>query len=520
MASKISIEHNAYYDSVTLMSLSSKMNSIDGVEKAVVSMASEMNKELLANIGLLTEEAKAATANDLMIALITDTEERAEEVMALVYSELTSKKAKKGKGNHDTAKTLNTALSLMPGANMAIISVPGQYAAREASQALKKGMHVMLFSDNVSIEDEKLLKEMARDNGLFLMGPDCGTAIINNIGLCFANKINEGGIGLVAASGTGLQEVTVQIDRLGYGISQAIGTGGRDLHESIGGIMMLQGLKALEHDDKTKVITLISKPPAPTVQDKILAEVKKCKKPVVVCFLDGDAQAVEGVGAAFSPTLIDAARKSVQLLDSQAIIETEIAQDADRWIKKEKAKLADCQQDIRGLFCGGTLTAESLSIIRSTGEHVRSNIAKKAAEKLNDITQSIGHTLLDMGDDEFTKGKPHPMIEPSLRNERILQEARDPKTAVLLLDFELGFGAYEDPVGVTLDALQLAKEEAAQAGRYLPIVAYICGTSKDKQDYQEQHKKLQSVGVFVADSNEMATRMATMLVQKEGNASE
>ncbi|MFJ7647037.1 acyl-CoA synthetase FdrA [Lysinibacillus sp. NPDC097279] len=517
MASKVLIERNAYHDSVTLMSLSSKMNSIEGVEQAVISMATQMNKDLLANIGLLTDEAKVATANDLIIALITDTDERAEEVMELIYTELTAKKEKKGKENNQTAKTINTALHLMPSANMAIISVPGKYAARVANQALKKGMHVMLFSDNVSIEDEKVLKEIGRDNGLFVMGPDCGTAIINRSGLCFANKVSEGGIGLVAASGTGLQEVTVQIDRLGFGITQAIGTGGRDLHESIGGIMMLQGLKALENDENTKVITLISKPPAPSVQDKILAAVKKCKKPVVVCFLDGDAKAVEAAGATFSPTLIDAARKSVKLLDPQAVIDTEITDGVQRWITAKKAKLDDSQQDIRGLFCGGTLTAEALSIIRSTGKTVKSNVAKKAEEKLSDITYSVGHTLLDMGDDEFTKGKPHPMIEPSLRNERILQEAKDPKTAVLLLDFELGFGAHEDPVGVTLNTIKLARDEAAQAGRYLPVVAYICGTSKDKQDYQQQQKKLQSVGVYVADSNEMATRIAAMFVQKEVN---
>ncbi|MFJ5766626.1 acyl-CoA synthetase FdrA [Lysinibacillus sp. NPDC093210] len=517
MASKVLIERNAYHDSVTLMSLSGKMNSIEGVEQAVVTMATQMNKELLENIGLLTDEAKESTGNDLIIALITDTDERAEEVMELIKSELTSKKAKKGKDKDQTAKTLNSALNLMPGANLAIISVPGTYAVREASLALKKGMHVMLFSDNVSIEDEKLLKETGRDKGLFVMGPDCGTAIINRSGLCFANKVSEGGIGLVAASGTGLQEVTVQIDRLGFGITQAIGTGGRDLHESIGGIMMLQGLKALENDKKTKVITLISKPPAPIVQDKILAEVKKCRKPVVVCFLDGDAQAVEAAGATFSPTLIDAARKSVKLLDPQAVIETEITEGVQRWITAEKAKLNDSQQDIRGLFCGGTLTAEALSIIRSTGKTVKSNVAKKVEEKLSDITHSVDHTLLDMGDDEFTKGKPHPMIEPSLRNDRILQEAKDPKTAVLLLDFELGFGAHDNPVGVTLDTIRLAKDEAAQAGRYLPVVAYICGTSKDKQDYQQQQKKLQSVGVYVADSNEMATRIAAMLVEKEVN---
>lgn len=513
MAEKVIIEKNAYHDSVTLMSLSSKINSLDAVEQAVVSMATQMNKDLLENIGLLTEEAKAATENDLIIALKADTAERVEEVMGIVETELTAKKTKKGKDKGYAVKTVDSAIDAMPEANIAIISVPGKYAAREAKKVLKKGMHVMLFSDDVSIEDERALKEMGRDSGLFVMGPDCGTAIINHAGLCFANKISEGAIGLVAASGTGLQEVTVQIDRLGYGISQAIGTGGRDLHEAVGGIMMLQGLKALENDEKTKVITLISKPPAPSVQEDILKEVKKCKKPVVVCFLDGDKHKIEAAGAVFSPTLIDAARKSIKLLDPNAVMETEVDQDAVAWVEAEKAKLSNSQKDIRGLFCGGTLTSEALSTIRSTGKSVKSNVAKKTDEKLNELTHSIGHTLLDMGDDDFTKGKPHPMIEPTLRNERILQEANDPNTAVLLLDFELGFGSHQDPAGVTLDAIKEAKLQAEQAGRYLPIISYICGTSKDKQDYQQQQKKLESAGVYVADSNEMATRIATMIVQ-------
>lgn len=515
MTSKVLIESNAYHDSVTLMSLSSKINSLEGVEQAVVSMGTQMNKDLLENIGLLTEEAKIATPNDLIIALETVSEDRLQEVIEIVQTELTSKKGGKGKGKTQSVKTANLALNVMPDANVAIISIPGEYAAREAKQALKNGMHVMLFSDNVTIEDEKALKEYGRDNGLFVMGPDCGTAIINNTGLCFANNVNPGGIGLVAASGTGLQEVTVQIDRLGYGVSQAIGTGGRDLHESIGGIMMLEGLKALEKDENTKVIVLISKPPAPSVQNKILEEVKLCEKPVVVCFLDGDKEAVEAAGAQFTSTLIGAARKSVQLLDAKAKIAIDIDEDVAAWVQKEKGKLADSQKDIRGLFCGGTLTSEALSILRSAGEQVTSNVAKKAEEKITDVSTSKGNTLLDMGDDEFTKGKPHPMIEPSLRNNRILQEAKDPNTAVLLLDFELGFGSHEDPVGVTLEALYAAKEEAEKSGRYLPIVSYICGTSKDKQNYRQQQKSLEDAGVYVAESNEMATRIAAMLVQKE-----
>lgn len=514
MASIVKVEANAYHDSVTLMSLSGKIKKYDGVEQVVVSMATQMNKELLNNIGLMTQEVQAATENDLIIAVKAVTDERVEEVIGLIESELTAKKSKKEKNGNQPVKTIHAAINAMPEANMAIISVPGEYAAREARQVLKQGIHVMLFSDNVSIEDEKSLKELGREKGLFVMGPDCGTAIINHSGLCFANKVSEGEIGLVAASGTGLQEVTVQIDKLGYGITQAIGTGGRDLHEEIGGIMMLQGLKALEADEKTKVITLISKPPAPKVQEKILAEVKKCQKPVVVCFLDGDAHAVEEAGAIFSPTLIDAARKAVKLVDLEKEMDTEIDEAASNWVKAEQKKLADSQQYIRGLFCGGTLTSEALSLIRAAGLKVKSNVAKKQAEKLSEVHTTTGHTLLDLGDDEFTKGKPHPMIDPTLRNERIVAEAKDPETAVLLLDFELGYGSHEDPVGVSLESLQEAKQIAAQAGRHLPIVAYICGTSKDKQDYQQQERKLEAIGVRVADSNEMATKIATMLVKE------
>ncbi|MFU0790071.1 acyl-CoA synthetase FdrA [Virgibacillus proomii] len=514
MASIVKVIPNTYHDSVTLMSLSGKIKKYDGVEQAVVSMATQMNKELLNNIGLMTEKVQTATENDLIIAVKADSDERVEEVIGLIETELTAKKSKKEKNGNQPVKTIHAALNAMPEANMAIISVPGEYAAREARQVLKQGMHVMLFSDNVSIEDERSLKELGREKGLFVMGPDCGTAIINHTGLCFANKVSEGEIGLVAASGTGLQEVTVQIDKLGYGITQAIGTGGRDLHEEIGGIMMLQGLKALEADEKTKVITLISKPPAPKVQEKILAEVKKCQKPVVVCFLDGDAHEVEEAGAVFSPTLIDAARQAVKLIDPESETDSEVDKTASSWAKAEQKKIANSQQYIRGLFCGGTLTSEALSLIRDAGLKVKSNVAKKQAEKLNDVHTSTGHTLLDLGDDDFTKGKPHPMIDPSLRNERIVAEAKDPETAVLLLDFELGYGSHEDPVGVSLDAIQEAKQMATQAGRYLPVVAYICGTSKDKQDYQQQEKKLKAMGVYVADSNAMATKIATMLVKE------
>lgn len=512
MASRIMIVKNAYHDSVTLMALSGNIGKQDGVEQAIISMATQMNKELLANIGLLSDEAKAATENDLIIAVKAETEELAEELISSATEQLNAKKiSKKGDKNY-AAKTMSAALEMIPDANIAVISVRGDFAAREARQALKAGLHVMIFSDNVSIEDEKELKEIGRDSGLLVMGPDCGTAIINHVGLCFANKVKPGKIGLVAASGTGLQEVTVQIDRLGHGISQAIGVGGRDLSEEIGGIMMLEGLKALDKDSQTKIIVLISKPPAPSVQERIIRQIKETAKPVVVCFLDGDETEVKKAGAAFAPTLNKAAIAAVEQLIGSAAAGKSQEDHLQEWINKQKAGIAGSQKYIRGLFCGGTLTSEALTIIRPYAEGIKSNVAKKTEEKMGDVLVSKGHTLLDLGDDKFTVGKPHPMIEPSLRNERIMQEALDPETAVLLLDFELGYGSHDDPVGVSFDTLKEAQKIAKESGRNLPIVAYICGTFNDKQNYEEQYDKLKSLDIFVAGSNEQASEIVTRFI--------
>ncbi|MFO1446189.1 acyl-CoA synthetase FdrA [Bacillus sp. Bva_UNVM-123] len=516
MTSKVIIKKNSYYDSVTLMSLSGKMKQLEGVEEAIVSMATVMNKELLENVGMLTEEAKNSSESDLIIAVKTESDELLEELLQTIDEQLNAKKTSKKKGGRDV-KTLKSALDEIPDANVAVISVPGEFAAREAKQALKQGLHIMLFSDNVSIEEEKSLKEYAAKNDLFVMGPDCGTAIINQAGLCFANEVAKGSIGLVGASGTGLQEVSVQINRLGSGISQAIGTGGRDLHETIGGIMMLQGFRALQEDENTNVIVLISKPPALSVQEKIFAEVRNSTKPVVICFIDGDAEEVEKTGAAFAPTLHEAAKLAVKLENKSLTLPDEGSEKLQAWADEAKAKMQSSQKYVRGLFCGGTLTSEALSILRRYTNELKSNVAKKKEEKLKDVSMSIGNTLLDLGDDAFTVGKPHPMIEPSLRNSRLLQEAADPETAVLLLDFELGYGSHEDPVGETYDTIKKAQKLAEEDNRYLPIIAYILGTSKDKQVYAEQEKRLLELGVYVTVSNEEATVLAAMFLDKEGN---
>lgn len=512
MVSKTIVRKNEYYDSVTLMSLSGKILKLEGVEEAVVSMATAMNKELLANIGMLTDEAQGCGDNDLIIALKVASDEKYNEALKLVNELLTSKNNRK-KGNVENPKTIAAAVRQMKDANLAVISVPGAYAAREARIALDNNLHVMLFSDNVTLEQEKALKEYAREKGLLVMGPDCGTSIINNIGLCFANKVRRGNIGIVGASGTGLQEVMVLIDKLGGGISQAIGTGGRDLHEEIGGIMMIEGLKALNADEATEVIVLVSKPPAKAVEDDILKAVKAVRKPVVVCFIEGDSESVEKAGAVFGYSLEDTAKKAVRLSGiSIDDMEHSNGKELEQIIEAEKSKLNSEQKYVRGLFCGGTLCAEALYVLRRKLGSIRSNVAKKEEEKLRDISKSEGNVVLDLGDDVFTVGKPHPMIEPSLRLDRILKEAADKAVGVLLLDFELGYGSHKDPVGITIPAIREAKEAASRDGRHLAVVGYICGTVEDMQNFKEQERMLLEEGVILAGSNVQAAEIAGSLL--------
>lgn len=505
------VRENAYYDSVTLMSLSSKVLGVEGVVEAVISMATDMNKELLENVGLATEESAQAGSNDLVIAIDAKDKESYEKAMDLVDELLSPKAQKKTRGEIQDPKTIDKALEYMVDANMAVISVPGQYAAREAKKALNRDLHVMLFSDNVSLEEEKELKELGREKGLLVMGPDCGTARINGVGLCFANEVRNGKVGIVGASGTGLQEVMVQIHRLGGGISQAIGTGGRDLSKEIGGIMMLEGLKALNKDDDTKVIVLISKPPAKSVEEKILREVEKTDKPVVICFIDGDKSKKDHKNLYFVQGLFDAAKKSVELLRDEKIGGQD---EVDFDLEALKARLKPEQKYLRGLFSGGTLCSEALSILREGLPGIKSNVAQDEKEELKDLKNYQGNVLLDLGEDEFTQGRPHPMIEPALRLEKIVEEAKDKEVGVILMDFVLGFGSHEDPAGVTIESIRKAKEIAREDGRELIFVAYICGTELDRQNYDRQKEILEAEGVIVADSNIKAAYMARELLAR------
>ena len=415
-------------------------------------------------------------------------------------------------------KSLASAIAAAPGANLAVISVAGRYAAGEARTALENGLHVLLFSDNVPLEDEIALKKLAADRGLLCMGPDAGTAIINGVALGFANAVPRGNVGLVSAAGTGLQGVTCGLARAGAGVSQAIGTGGRDLSEAVGGATMLAGLAALQEDPDTGVIVLISKPPAAAVAARVLAEVKRSKKPTVVCFLGADPGPIEAAGAIPATNLTQAAALAAALATGanwcDALVRLEEASiGLIALAAAEQVKLAPGQYALRGLFAGGTFCYEAQLILKNLPEPVLSNAPLVKANKMPDSHVSRGHVCVDLGEDEFTQGRLHPMIDPTLRNRRILQEARDPATAVILLDVVLGYGAHPDPAGATVEAIREAQHLAAAAGRHLVFVASVCGTEGDPQPLSRQEEKLRAAGVLVLPDNASAARLAGLITQ-------
>ncbi len=350
------------------------------------------------------------------------------------------------------------------------------------------------------------------------MGPDCGTAIIDGIGLGFANFVERGSIGVVAAAGTGLQEVTSLISRLGLGISQAIGTGGRDLKKEVGGLMMLRGLDLLAKDPDTKVIVVISKPPDPEIEKKVLNFIKGCKKPVIVDFIGGNLEEVEKAGAIPAITLEEAALKAVAIakgLEIPPYIPFAFPRDQVREMaRKEFEKLNDEQNYLRGLFSGGTLCYEAMVLLSPLIGDIHSNIPLKPELSLKNSLVSVAHTCIDMGTEEFVTGRPHPMIDLTPRIVRLQKEAKDPEVGVILLDVVLGYGANQDPAGLLAPAIKKAKEIAKAQGRYLAVVASVCGTDKDPQNYIEQKRKLEDAGVLVMPSNAQAARMAALIVSR------
>lgn len=506
---------NLYRDSVSLMQFSEKLRALDGIKQASAVMATENNISLLVEAGLLAS-AIPPTPNDLLI--VVDGRDESSIGVALDQAEamLKQKSVESGEGGarRVSPRSIEMGLESMSIANFVLISTPGEYAAAEARKALQLGLHVMMFSDNVSLEEEIPLKQYAREHNLLVMGPDCGTAIINGIPLGFANVVRRGDIGVVAASGTGLQQVTSLIDRFGGGITQAIGTGGHDLKSEVGGITMLQGIEALTADSKTKVLLLVSKPPSPDVMKKVLEKAELSGKPVVVIFIGADPASVTRGKIIGVKTLEDAAVAAVNLSKGKPVrkFSNSLPAKYATTTKSCARKLKKTQKYVRALFSGGTFCYENLLLMNEELGPIYSNIPLKKEHKLKDVWKSQEHTSIDLGDDLFTQGRPHPMIDFRLRNERIIQEAKDPSTAVILLDVVLGHGSNMDPAGELVPAILEAQKIAAKAKRKILFIGFVCGTDSDPQNLVLQEKMLREAGMILTESNAQAARLAAAIV--------
>ena len=526
-----------YKDSVALMRVAQRLLALPEVVTATLQLGNPANKEILLEAGLLTPAVKDAGPSDIMVVVQARTLAACEAAVHESKNQLAGQSGLAGAAggavpDEGEARTLAMGAARMASANIAQISVPGAYAAAEALKALQLGLNVFLFSDNVPLEQEVALKQEAARRGLLVMGPDCGTALIGGVPLGFANNVRRGTIGLVAASGTGLQEVTTQIHRLGGGVSHAIGTGGRDVHAAVGAITLLQGITLLARDVATEVIVVLCKPPAPAVADRVLAALRDAAKPAVVLFL---GSALQTSGRADDPvhvvhTLVDCAAAALLLAGAapqaraggsaaapapaRRAVAAAVHERAPRppippYPMPARPRFAASQKYLRALFSGGTYATEAQVLWAQAGLQVWSNVPLDKSLALPDPKRrSRGHTALDLGDDQFTVGRPHPMIDQATRIERLLKEAADPEVRVIVLDVVLGWGAHADPAGELAPVIAQARAIAARAGRTLAVIGFVCGTELDPQGLARQEATLRQAGMVLAGNSANAAWLA------------
>jgi FdrA protein len=477
---KWNVRAGAYYDSVVLMQLQRGLLGLSGVVDAGVVMATPANRELLAANNLLPETI-TANPDDLLIVVKAEDDASATEAIGQV-DELLARRKSSSVSQDFRPRSMSAAVKQLPEANWVLISIPDRYAAGVAREALDLGKHVFLYSDNVSLEDEISLKKTAREKGLLVMGPDCGTAIINGIGLGFANRVRRGSIGLVGASGTGLQAVTTHIHNHGGGISHAIGTGGRDLKSEVGAITAHQALDLLARDPETKVIVLVSKPPSLDVATKLLSAAQSTRKPVVVSFIGYPASVSSLDNLEFAVSLSEAARIATN--QAKDYIPDDVSFDYQSPISGRY---------VRGLFSGGTLAYEATLGLQTVLSPLYSNTPITESQKLADPLHSKANTIVDLGDEMFMVGRLHPMIDNDLRIRRLRQEADDPQVGLILLDIVLGEGAHPDPASEFVPVIQEIKAKNPE----LVVVAVVLGTSNDPQNYASQANRLREAGAVI-----------------------
>ncbi len=502
-ASAVQVRRGTYHDSVSLMQVSRDVAAVPGVTDAQVAMGTDLNRDLLAGMGFAP--AEDAGANDLMIAVRAVDDAALAAGLAAVDAALVALRtagASGVSGEVAPPRTLRSAVRAHP-ASLALISVPGAHATAEAFDALEAGLNVMLFSDNVAVADEIALKDAAAAADLLVMGPDCGTAAIGGVALGFANAVRSGPVGLVAASGTGAQQVMCLLDAAGLGVSHCLGVGGRDLGAQVAGRSTRQALAALDADEATSAIVVVSKPPSPQVISQIEEYAATLGTPVYWATL--------GPGR---PDLTAAVESVLAALGHPV-------PDWPRWPGAGEVG-QPLPGALRGLFCGGTLADEAMLIAQRALGDIASNIPLRPELALPADLRGEGHLVIDFGDDALTRGRAHPMIDPSLRLERIAVEAGDPSCGVLLLDLVLGYGAHPDPAGDLADAIRAARDAAlcrsgaGGASRVLPVVVSLTGVEADPQGLGRCAQALAAAGAEVFTSNAAATRHAVAQLARAG----
>ncbi len=445
------VRKNSYQDSINLMLLTNRINTLEGVTRSQIMMGTDANKDIFKNSGLYSDEVEKAAPSDMVIVVEADDEKIVDKVLEETKVFLNDLSVKKKGNDIKTAKNWDEAVDMLLDANVALFSIPGEYAAPDLEEALDRGLHVFSFTDNVSLEDEIRLKKKAHEKGLLFMGPDCGTGIISSIPVAFTNVVKPGNIGIVGASGTGIQEVTTIIDRLGGGVIHAIGTGGRDLNEKVGAITVKDAIAALDKHDPTDIIVVISKPPAKEVRDEVVQLLQNVSKPVVAIFLGEKPDHHEG-NVYLAHTLEETAQIAVDLANGREVKKnycTPAVSPIDHVLSSEKT--------VKGLYSGGTLAAEAGMMISEALD--LGGLIKEEGY----ILKTNGYEVIDLGDDIYTQGKPHPMIDPEVRIRKIREYAADKNTGVILLDCVLGYGCHPDMAGclapVIRDSMDKAKAE-------------------------------------------------------------
>lgn len=522
MAVRAVIKLSLYNDSVTLMNIARELRAVPGIDDAALVMGTAANKKLLSQADLFPPQVESSSPDDLIIVVRGD-DASVDQAIEAAEALLAKGLARKTEAAEHVPKSVRSAIRSLGIPSATVISVAGQYAADEAWQALAQGSHVLLFSDNVSLGDEIHLKRYAVGKGLLLMGPGAGTAIINGVGLGFANDVPRGNVGILSAAGTGLQEVSTLLAQQGIGISQGIGLGGRDLSDEVGGLMMFHALEALQRDPATSVVIAISKLPSTKIAAKVEAELAAGDKPAVVMFMGSDDDADSGVkktGKVYRANTLHETSLIAAALSKGKSPEKALS-GYNRKLRELKPKaqairsgLASGQKYLRGLFSGGTLCDESVLLWSQYVSPIWSNRPRSPDYVLPDVHESRGHCALDLGEEEFTVGRPHPMIDQDLRMRRIMSEAQDPEVALIQLDVVLGYGAHPDPAGELAPVIAECINSSRRSDRPLHIVVSVTGTDSDPQNLSRQRLILSEVGATVVESNAMAAHLAGLVLEE------